>query len=103
MKKSVFSRVRSASENLNVYIAEMKIFMVFTEKEKIFFLFYCLHANARFWHHKLCRQTKHEHHGVDVQHVKLERQKQELSFDKSKLSCYQNVPYILIKKMNTNT
>ena len=30
---------------------KMKIFMVFTEQEQIFFLFYCLQANARFWRH----------------------------------------------------
>ena len=51
----------------------MKIFMVFTKDEYIFFLFYSLHANARFW-----RQTKQERHGVDVQsfkHVKRWRDK----------------------------
>ena len=30
---------------------EMKMFMVFTEKEKMFFLFYCSHANAHLWRH----------------------------------------------------
>ena len=33
MKTSVFSRVRSTSENLNAFKHEMKMFMAFTEKE----------------------------------------------------------------------
>ena len=36
------------SVNMNVFITRDEMFMVFTEKEKIFFLFYCLHAIARF-------------------------------------------------------
>ena len=41
-------------------------------KREIFFLFYCLHANARFWRHKLHCQTKHERHCVDVQSLTYE-------------------------------
>ena len=49
--------------------------MVFTEKEKIVFFtfaFYSLHANARFWRHKLRRQTKYVRQGVDVQSLTCE-------------------------------
>ena len=41
------------------------MFMVFTDKVQIFFLFYCLHTTARFWRHSLRHQTKHERHGVN--------------------------------------
>ena len=56
--------------------------MVVTEKE---FFFYRLHANASFWRHNLRRQTKHEHHGIDVQRLTceaLERQKQKIGKSK---------------------
>ena len=39
MKTSVFSRVRSTSENLNVFITRDEMFMVFTEKKRVNFLF----------------------------------------------------------------
>ena len=60
--------------------------MVFTEKEQIFFLFYCLYIKARFWRHKKCHQTKHERHGVDAQcltYEPLERQKQKVSVNQN--------------------
>ena len=37
---SKFSRVRSASENFDVFNPRDDIYLIFTEKKKIFFLFY---------------------------------------------------------------
>ena len=37
MKASVFSQVQSASKNLDAFITRDDFFMVFTEKEEIFF------------------------------------------------------------------
>ena len=40
LKTSEFSRVRSTSENFDVFNSLNEIYLVFTEKKKIFFLFY---------------------------------------------------------------
>ena len=40
LKTSKFSRVRSTSENSDVFNSQDEIYLVFTEKKEIFFLFY---------------------------------------------------------------
>ena len=46
---SEFSRVRSTSENFDVFNSRDEIYLVFTEKKKqIFFLFYTVHGNFPF-------------------------------------------------------
>ena len=83
---------------------EMKMFKVFTEKEHIFFLFYCLHANARFWrHNKFTNKTWTSCHRRSVLNMWSAGETKTKCFGKSKLSCYQNVPYSLTKKTHINT
>ena len=50
LKTSKFSRVRSTSENLDVFKSRDEIYLVFTDKKYIFFLFYTIHG--RFPIHK---------------------------------------------------
>ena len=45
LKTSKFSRVRSTSENLDVFKSLDEIYLVFTDKKKIFFLFYTIHGH----------------------------------------------------------
>ena len=44
LKASKFSRVRSTSENLDVFKSRDEIYLVFTDK-KFFFLFYTIHGH----------------------------------------------------------
>ena len=41
-KTTKFSRVRSTSENLDVFKSRDEIYLVFTDKKQIFFLFYTI-------------------------------------------------------------
>ena len=43
--KSEFSRVRSTSENFYVFNSRDEIYLVFTKKKQIFFLFYTIHGH----------------------------------------------------------
>ena len=45
LKISEFSRVRSTSENFDVFNSRDEIYLVFTEKKQIFFLFYTIHGH----------------------------------------------------------
>ena len=45
LKTSKFSRVRSTSENFYVFNTRGEIYLVFTEKKQIFFLFYTIHGH----------------------------------------------------------
>ena len=45
LKTSKFSRVRNTSENLDVFKARDEIYLVFTDKKQIFFLFYTIHGH----------------------------------------------------------
>ena len=45
LKTSEFSRVRSTSENFYVFNSRDEIYLVFTEKRQIFFLFYTIHRH----------------------------------------------------------
>ena len=45
LKTSKFSRVRSTSENLDVFKSRDEIYLVFTDKKSIFFLFYTIHRH----------------------------------------------------------
>ena len=45
MKTSVFSRVRSTSENVNFSLHEMKMFLVFTEKKSKFSLYFIVYTS----------------------------------------------------------
>ena len=45
LKTSEFSRVRSTSENYYVSNSRDEIYLVFTEKKQIFFLFYTMHRH----------------------------------------------------------
>ena len=45
VKTSDFSRVRSTSENFYVFNTRDEIYLVFTEKRQIFFLFYIIHGH----------------------------------------------------------
>ena len=45
LKISEFSRVRSTSENFDVFNPRDEIYLVFTEKRQIFFLFYTIHGH----------------------------------------------------------
>ena len=45
LKTSEFSRVRSTSENIYVFNSRDEIYLVFTEKKQIFFLFYTRHGH----------------------------------------------------------
>ena len=47
--KENISKARGQTWTFSLYA--MKFCMVFTKYEWILFLFYCLHANARFWSH----------------------------------------------------
>ena len=48
LKVSEFSRVRSTSENFDVFNSRDEIFLVFTEKKQIFFLFYTIHGHFKY-------------------------------------------------------
>ena len=48
LKISEFSRVRSTSENCDVFNSRYEIYLVFTEKKQIFFLFYTIHRHLPF-------------------------------------------------------
>ena len=45
LKTSKFSRVRKTSENLDVFKSRDDIYLVFTDKKYIFFLFYTIHGH----------------------------------------------------------
>ena len=60
MKTSVFSRVRSTSENFNVFITRDKIFLWYSLKKSKFSFYFFVYTPMR-------HQTKHERHGVDAQ------------------------------------
>ena len=45
LKTSEFSRVRSTSENYYVFNSRDEIYLVFTEKKQISFLFYTMHRH----------------------------------------------------------
>ena len=45
LKTSEFSRVCSTSENFYVFNSRDEIYLVFTEKKQIFFLFYTIHRH----------------------------------------------------------
>ena len=45
LKTSKFSRVRSTSENLDVFKSRDEIYLVFTDKKENFFLFYTIHRH----------------------------------------------------------
>ena len=45
LKISEFSRVRSTSENFDVFNSRDEIYLVFAEKRQIFFLFYTIHGH----------------------------------------------------------
>ena len=45
LKTSEFSRVRGTSENFYVFNSRDEIYLVFTEKKQIFFLFYTIHGH----------------------------------------------------------
>ena len=45
LKTSEFSRVRSTSENCYVFNSRDEIYLVFTDKKQIFFLFYTIHGH----------------------------------------------------------
>ena len=47
LKISEFSRVRSTSENFDVFNSRDEIYLVFTEKKQIFFLFYTIHGHKQ--------------------------------------------------------
>ena len=47
LKISEFSRVRSTSENFDVFNSRDEIYLVFTEKKQIFFLFYTIHGHFK--------------------------------------------------------
>ena len=76
LKTSEFSRVRSTSENVYVFNSRDEIYLVFTERKQIFFLFYTIHGH--FPIHKAGGEN-------------------------AKTKNYHIVPYVLTKKMNTHT
>ena len=45
LKTSEFSRVRSTSKNFYVFNSRDEMYLVFTEKKQIFFLFYTIHRH----------------------------------------------------------
>ena len=45
LKTSEFSRVRSTSEKFYVFNSRGEIYLVFTKKKQIFFLFYTIHGH----------------------------------------------------------
>ena len=45
LKTLEFSRVHSTSENFYVFNSRDEVYLVFTEKKQIFFLFYTIHGN----------------------------------------------------------
>ena len=68
MKTFKFSLVLRTRENTDVFITlDDNIYGIHSKRVNILYLFYFLHANARFWRHICRHQTKHERHGVDVQ------------------------------------